>query len=290
MKKMSHPLKNFIFLGNDEFSVSVAEILRQNGFLPETVVVSKPAPAGRGLIPKEPILKKWADNLGINTISTEKLSLKEKEILSEKNPLIFVVASFGKIIPLNILSIPKMGAFNIHPSLLPKYRGPSPIQTQIMSDEKEIGVSIIKMDEKVDHGEIISQKKIEQEEFGGWPAPFSKIGKILFEKGAYLLIESLPKLASGEIIPKKQDENKATLTKKISKKDGEIHPPFDQESCLRFMAFGENPGVFFFTERKGKKIRVKITEAKISGTTLEPIGVIPEGKRLMAYEDFLRGA
>ena len=130
--------------------------------------------------------------------------------IKELKPDLIIVASYGKIIPKEILEIPKYGALNVHPSLLPKYRGPSPIQTTILNGDKETGVTIMLMDEKMDHGPILCQRELE---FSIFNFQFSKLHDKLAELGVKLLIETIPKWIKGEIKTKPQDHSKATYTK-----------------------------------------------------------------------------
>jgi len=208
--------------------------------------------------------------------------------IKELKPDLVIIASYGKIIPKDILEIPKYGCLNIHPSLLPKYRGPSPIQTTILNGDKKTGVTIILMDEKIDHGPILGQRELE---FSIFNFQFSKLHNKLAELGVKLLIETIPKWIKGEIKPKLQDESKATYTKILKRQDGKIDwskPAQEIERQIR--AFNPWPGIFTFIKHKNKKLRVKILQAEISKDNKLIIKKLqPEGKRPMTFEEFKRG-
>lgn len=205
----------------------------------------------------------------------------------ELKPDLVIVASYGKIIPKEILEIPKYGCLNVHPSLLPKHRGPSPIQSAILNGDKETGVTIILMDEKIDHGKIISNSKFLISKKFTYP----ELSQKLAELGTKLLMETIPKWIRGKIEPQAQNELKASYTKILKKEDGKIDwkkPAEEIERQIR--AFHPWPGVFTFIKHKGKNLRVKILEADISKDNRLIIKKVqPEGKKAMALEEFKRG-
>ncbi|MBU2545097.1 methionyl-tRNA formyltransferase [Patescibacteria group bacterium] len=197
-------------------------------------------------------------------------------------PGLVIVASYGKIIPKDVLNIPKYGVINIHPSLLPKYRGASPIQTAILNSDKMTGISIMLMDEKMDHGAIISniQYPISQN------YTYKELEKQLAVKGAQLLIEILPKWIDGKIKAKEQDHKEASYTKVFKREDGEIDwkkTPEEIDSQVR--AFNPWPGTYTIWRNK----RIKILETEVIKDKLIIKKIQPEGKKPMAMEDFLRG-
>ena len=175
---------NFAFFGTSELSVKVLDILMKNGYTPEIVITAPDKPKGRKMILTPPPVKVFAQVNNLKIAQPASLSTYhsfEPEGSQSLNGLpprliggqataplhrragydLLIVASYGKIIPKSILEIPKFGTLNIHPSLLPKFRGPSPIQSFIMSGEEETGVTIMLMDEQVDHGKILSRKEFE---------------------------------------------------------------------------------------------------------------------------------
>lgn len=129
------------------------------------------------------------------------------------------MASYGKIIPKSIFDLPKNRTLNIHPSLLPKYRGSSPLQEQILNNESNVGVTIMLIDEKVDHGPIIIQQKVTIED---WPVKFDIFEKTMAEAGAKLFKEVINPWLENKVAPKEQNHAQATFTKKIEKADGEL--------------------------------------------------------------------
>lgn len=282
---------NLAFFGTSESAVTVLEELKKAKLMPNLVITAPDKPKGRHLVPTPPQVKIWAKKNRVNFVQPDMLDDALLELLRENNFDLFVVVSYGKILTKEFLDIPKHGTLNVHPSLLPKLRGPSPIVSAILNDEKKTGVTIILLDEGVDSGPIIAQASIEPDpSAGGWPLRASELGKILWAEGAKLLVETIPKWISGKIKPEAQDEKKATYTKKIKKEDGLIELDNDPyQNLLKIRAFNEWPNAYFFADRHRKKIRVKITDADLEDGKLKIKKVIPEGKKEMNYEDFLRG-
>jgi len=277
-----------IFFGTSIFSVEVLEQLKARGLIFDAIVTTVDKPQGRKLIMTPPPAKIWATENNVKVFQFEKLKDSVDE-LKNLNPDLFVVASYGKIIPQSILDLPKKGALNIHPSILPEYRGASPLQTCILDDSKNIGVTIIKMDAEMDHGPIVAMKKVE---IPNWPINVLELKKMLGKEGADILIANLEGYLDGSLKLVEQDHSKATFTKKITKADGEIDLNGDQwKNYLKTQAFFGWPGTFFFTERHGRKIRVSIKAASFDKENNKMMieKVTPEGGREMAYADFLRG-
>jgi len=270
------------FFGNSEFSLIVLKVLKKNGIVPELIVTTPDKPQGRKMILTPTPTKVWAGDNSIECIEPQKLQ-DEDFIKKINNYNLYIVASYGKIIPKNIIDLPKYKVLNIHPSLLPKYRGPSPLQTQILNDEKNIGVSVMLIDEKEDHGPILAQKKVDITE---WPVGFFTIQKFLAEEGAKLLAEILPDYLSGKIKAEAQNESEVTYTKKVEKNDGLINlstNPYN--NFLKTLAFEEWPKTYFNINGK----RVIVIKAVWKNNNLEILKVIPEGKKEMDYSDFIRG-
>lgn len=262
-----------IFFGTSDFSKPIFEVLKKDGY--------------------SPIL--W------NPQGTFEEFKKIK-------PDICIAAAYGKIIPKEWLEIPKYGFLNIHPSLLPKYRGPSPIQAVILNGDQETGVTIILMDEKVDHGEIIASVSYQISLLENYSMSEVKLAEL----GAKLLIETLPKWINGKIKPIEQDHKEATYTKKFSWQDGKIDWSKSADEIGRqIRALNPEPGVWTNWNGKILKIlevlptqdendniftgRVFITEnedAAIkcgfqSDILLKTVQL--EGKKPMGIEDFLNG-
>ncbi len=139
---------SFAFFGTDEFSIIVLNELKKADFVPALVVTVPDRPKGRGLKLTPPPAKLWAEENNIPFLQPENLSPSKFKIPNSKFD-VFIVAAYGKILPKTILDIPRCGVLNVHPSLLPLYRGPSPIEAQILDSAPEVGVSIMKIDEKM---------------------------------------------------------------------------------------------------------------------------------------------
>jgi methionyl-tRNA formyltransferase len=197
----------------------------------------------------------------------------------------FLVASYGKILRKDVLDIPRRGALNIHPSLLPKFRGPSPYVSAILADERETGVSLMLMEEKMDAGPILAQARIEIAE-EDWPPKGLLLSQMLFTEGVNLLADVLPQWLNGTLVPESQDESLATYTKKFSDEDALLDLNNPRESFLKIRAFDKSPRAHFMTD-KGK--RVIVTDAQWKDGALEIVSVLPEGKKEMPYAEFLRG-
>jgi methionyl-tRNA formyltransferase len=200
----------------------------------------------------------------------------------------FIVASYGKIIPEKILDLPRYKTLNVHPSLLPKLRGASPIQSAILS-ENETGVTIMRLDPELDHGPIVEKRVMEK-----WtddnPPYAEDLKERLGKSGGRMLAEILPKWISGEIEEKEQDHNKATFCKKIEKEDGLLDLSSSPLLNIRkIRAYHEWPTSYFFSETNGKKTRVIIKRAKLENGLLKIERVVPEGRKEMDYADYTRG-
>lgn len=267
-----------VFFGTPEFSVAVLEELYKKNIVPTLIVTTPDAKVGRGLVLTPSPTKIWAEEHDIDVIHDH-----DDDILLNTEWDLFIVASYGKILPSRLLDLPNKGVLNVHPSMLPKFRGASPIVSAILEDEKETGVSIMLLDEKMDHGPIIAQAKVEVD---NWPPRADVLENILVKEGGELLAEVIPLWMKGEITPVEQDHDRATFSKKISKEDGLINlEEDDYKNYLKIQALFGWPGTYFFVNGK----RVKITDADFTNEKLVINKVIPEGKKEMEYKDFLRG-
>jgi len=274
------------FWGNSNFSLYCLEEMKKKGVLPSIVVTTEDKPVGRKMILTPTPTKKWAEDNSIEYITPR--SLKNEEFIkkiSECN--LFIVASYGKIIPKQIIDIPKYKVLNIHPSLLPKYKGPSPLQEQILNDEKNIGITIMLIDEFVDHGPIIVQKRIELAEI----LSFSELEKTLSKEGAEILCDNLNDWIKGKIKPVPQDDCLVTFTKKVEKEDGliDIVNGDKRKNYLKVLAYEIWPAAYFEIQRSDKKVKVKIKKAVWKDGEMQILKVLPEGKKEMDYKSFLNG-
>lgn len=274
---------DFVFFGTDKFSVIVLNELAKKSLFPSLIVTSPDKPAGRGQKMQSSAVKKWAEENKIKFLQPEKLEIDFIRRLKTKKWDLFTLASYGKIIPQEVLDIPTHGTLNVHPSLLPLYRGASPIESAILENDKKTGVSIMLMDKKMDHGPIINQRSVT---FEKWPKK-EVVEEKLAEIGGILLAESMSSWILGDLKEKAQNHKEATFTKKITKTDGLIDLFGDPlKNFLKVQALSPWPGTYFFVEKNGRKIRVKITEADFVDNKFIIKKVIPEGKKEMDYKNF----
>ncbi len=291
----------FVFFGTSEIAVFVLEELLAAGFTPRLVVTTPDTRRGRGLRLMPPPAKEWALKHGVGILQPEQLDDDFLPYLSEAHAQVFVVADYGKLIPKAVLAIPPRGVLNVHPSLLPRLRGPSPIKSAILNDDRATGVSIILLDEEMDHGPIVAQKRIPiagwTDESGlarrslgeGGPPRAGTLGETLARGGGKLLADILPAWIAGEIEAREQNHDIATYCEKIEKEDGLLDLSADAyKNLLKIRAFEGWPGTYAFFERGGKKVRVGILDAHVEGNNLVIDKVKPEGRREMGYDEFLR--
>lgn len=268
-----------IFMGTPEFGAIILDKLAQSQFKPELVITSPDKPQGRNQEMTSPPVKKIAQNHQISVHQTKDInSSKTKEVIQSLDPSLIIVAAFGQIIPPNILELPKFGCLNVHPSLLPKYRGSSPIQTAILNGGRITGVTIILMDEKIDHGPILSKK---EREITNSHITYKELKKELANFGAEVLLDTIPEWTEGDIEPQSQDHSKATYTPKLKKEDGRIdwqNTAWQIERQIR--AFNPWPSSFCKVDHK----ILKIWKASVFEYT-EDSPLVTEGKTFLAPND-----
>lgn len=265
-----------IFFGTPEFAEIILERLIDSEYKPSLVVTAPDKPVGRKQVLTPPPVKSLAIEHGIEVLQPHKLDEKFAYSLQLTAYSLFVVAAYGKIIPKNILDIPKRGTLNVHPSLLPAYRGASPIQTALLHGDTKGGLTIMLMDEKMDHGPILTQRK--------WQITNSDttetLSKKLADLGAELLIETIPKLLNGKIKPQEQDHTQATYCKIIKREDGHIdwNKSAEKIGCMA-RAFTPWPGIFTFWHDKRLKILSLATSEVASEKEKENVGrvIVHEG-------------
>ena len=281
----------YAFFGTPDFAAVILEKLVAFNFPPTLVVCNPDRPVGRKHIITPPPTKVLAKKYKIPIFQPETLvNFKFPACPAGRQILpqcgippsgtnskfdFFVVAAYAKIITKEILAIPRLGAIGVHPSLLPKYRGPSPIQSAILNGDSETGVSLFLIDEKVDHGEtlIIGHLPIEIDD------TYETLNKKLAELGADLLIKTLPKFIKDEITPLPQDENKATYTKKFITEDGYVDLQKDKPAAIerKIRALNPEPGVYALMEIKSEKKRVKFLESELVDGKLKLTKIQVEG-------------
>jgi methionyl-tRNA formyltransferase len=272
---------DFIFWGTPEVAKKTLEILNKNGYTPSLIITAPDKPSGRKMIITPPEVKTWAIENNIPYLQPEKLDKEFIDKLKEKKFILSIVVAYGKIIPEEILNLPQKGSINIHFSLLPKYRGASPVESAILNGDEETGVSIQKMEYKMDSGPIIASEKtnIDRDE------KINELKERLTHLGGELLVRILPEFMEDKITPMVQDENLATFSRKIKKEDGLIDLDADpQKNYNKFRAYFVWPRTFFFKDGK----RIIITKAKLENEKFIIEKVIPEGKKEVPFTDIQR--
>jgi methionyl-tRNA formyltransferase len=297
-----------IFLGTPEFAAIPLEALARDPRYQVVGVVTQPdRAAGRSRAPAEPPVKRAAVQLGIPVFQPE--SLRDPaavEQLAALRPDAGIVAADGEILRKNVLAIPPLGYLNIHPSLLPRHRGPTPVPGAILAGDTETGVTVMLLDAKMDSGPILAQQRAPL-------APDARSGPLteeLFRLGAALLLEALESYAAGTLAPRPQDDSQATYTKLLTKDDGAIDwagSATDIERMTR--AYDPWPGAH--TSWRGQPFKVIAARAhsEWSGSAapgtllpehgsawvatgagaLELLTIQPAGKRPLAAADWWRG-
>lgn len=277
------------FFGTPAFAVHTLDELEKSGFTPSLIITALDRPAGRNLVITPPPVKLWAQARGVPVLQPVKLTTEIAKEITSYAPDLFIVSAYGIIMPKHILDIPPYCTLNIHPSLLPRLRGASPVQSTLLS-EHTAGVTVMVMDELMDHGPILAQKEVP---FPEWPERLpkeSELEETLAREGARLLAEHIPAWVSGQARATEQDHARATYCKKIKKEDGLLDLSDPAEANYRkIKAFDTWPRAYFFVQKHGKPLRVIITEAELENGTLVIKRVIPEGKKEMEYEAFLKG-
>lgn len=250
-----------VFFGTHDFAATILQGLIDSPFFEVTLVISRPdEPAGRKQIIEKTPVKLLAERH--NICVEQPKSLKDFHLPSSFFSL-GVTAQYGGLIPGHILETPKYGILNVHTSLLPKYRGASPIQSAILNGETETGVTIMKMDEGLDTGAILLQKVVPIGE--GTTAP--ELETILADIGSHALLEAIPPYLDGTLKPKEQNHAQATTCKKLTRDDGKIDwGKTSSEIYNLYRATQPWPGVW--TIWNGKRL-------KILKLRNNPVGVAP---------------
>jgi methionyl-tRNA formyltransferase len=278
-----------IFFGTPDFVVPILKILHESFDVIGVVTTPDTIQGRKKIITPTPVKEYGLDKIEkAQIISTDRLDEEITKKLSSLRPDLFVVAAYGIIIPKNILSIPKYGSINIHPSLLPKYRGPSPIQTALLHGEKENGITIIQMDEEVDHGPIL--KKIPFEVTPN--DTFATLHQKMFQKAADELPQIIREYASGKIQLTPQDHTQATFTQHITREDGFVDlsgiktsSPLEiknlkLEIARKIRAYYPWPTAWTIIRIKNKELRIKFLPDK---------KVQLEGGKPITLKEFLNG-
>ncbi len=303
MKSASNNNLQFVYFGGEPIGRQVLQELLACGLTPALVVCNPDRPAGRGQQLTPPPVKVLAQEQHIPVIQPENIpknkplprkGLGKDDVYSELTDLnaeLFVVVAYNRILPEWLIELPKYQTINLHPSLLPLRRGPNPIRSAILEDDRNsIGVSIMLLDTEMDHGPILAQRALPiADEL--WPSTGPELDMALANLGGACLADVIPKWVAGEITPVAQNHGQATYTSKISRADAELSiKPLDlprgadaQKTLRTIRAYAGWPGAFFMHEGK----RIKINDAKMVGDQLHLVSITPEGKSPMPFDQWL---
>jgi len=291
-----------VFMGTPEFSVPTLQALIKNKFNILSVYTQPPSKSKRGQKISASPIEEFSEKNKINFKNPINLNSDEEfKIFKELSPDIVIVVAYGQIIPKKFLNIARFGFINIHPSLLPKWRGAAPIQRAIMNRDKKIGVSIMKIEEKLDSGPILALKEIELDR----TATHGEIEKKLSIMGANLLVENLNKLEAGNFKFVEQVNDKATYAKKIDKSETRINWSLEADKVLAHIhGLSPNPGAWFeYENERFKVLRAKQTSANgkpgthldenltigCKSNSIQILEIQRQGKNKQTTKDFLLG-
>lgn len=258
---MTNTQMKIVFMGTPEFAVPILEKLIDSEYKPVAVFCAPDKPVGRKQILTPPPVKVIAQKYNIPIYQPKDKTELSYQLKATSYKLI-ITAAYGLIFPKDILDAPEHGCINIHPSLLPKYRGPSPIQTAILNGDAETGVTIYKMDEQIDHGAILAVERLPLDA-EKYTTP--ELSKKLSEVGAELLLKTLPDWLAGKITLTPQDEGQATLTKIIAKEDGQIDwqksPPEIERQIRAYTPWPGSFGKWQMANGKWQILKILETDA-----------------------------
>ncbi|MCD6109273.1 methionyl-tRNA formyltransferase [bacterium] len=298
-----------IFFGTPQFAVPFLDHLEENDEIEIEAIVTQPdKPVGRKMEIAEPPVKKFAKEAGITVLQPEKIKDNPEfiNLLKGLNPDFIVVIAYGAILPREILDIPKYDCINIHASLLPKYRGASPIQSALLNGDNKTGLSFMSLDENLDTGDIYLLKKFNI----GKTDTSKSLSEKLSNFGAVMLPYILHDIKDGIFTPIPQDESLATYCHKISKTDALVNPKEEKTNDIynKLRAFTPWPGIYMIFKNKRLKLlemnihngREKINAGMLKNSdgkillgtkdgTLEITKLQPEGKRPLSAKEFING-
>jgi methionyl-tRNA formyltransferase len=240
-----------LFFGSTKISLPIVKKIYECFELAGIVIV-KPKPKGRGLRVTLPDVAEWAKSIGVRIFSPDDPNGNNFiNTISQLKPDVFVLSAYGHILSGELLNIPRFGGLNIHPSLLPKYRGAAPIQRAIMAGEKETGITIFFMDEKIDHGDIVFKKELVIEPDDTYGSLMTKLSALAEE----VIVDVLSSVESGNCIRIKQDESGKTYAAKIKKQEMIINWHDSTEEIINLIrALSPHPGARTVFRNKELKI------------------------------------
>lgn len=272
--------KPFAFFGTPYVARDTLAHLAKEGYVPEVVVSSPDAPRGRGLTLTPSETKAWALEHELKVVTPETIDADFIEHIKGYGCAYAIVVAYGKILPQTLIDAFPQGILNIHYSLLPKYRGASPVEGALLNGETETGVTIQQMVYALDAGDVLAS-----ETTAILPTETTReLRPRLVSLGARLLTDLLPAFEAGTLTPVPQDHTNATSTKKIRKEQGELSLKDSASTNWNtYRAYAESPGTYTFLEKDGARIRVKIRTATLENGVFVPVLVVPEGKNETAY-------
>jgi methionyl-tRNA formyltransferase len=271
------PQSSFVYFGTPSVASETLETLITHGYVPVLVVTSPDAPKGRGLTLTPSPTKQIALSHGIPVITPESLDEKTVAALQKLECDYALCVAYGKIFPEALINTFPKGVLNVHYSLLPKYRGATPLETALLNGEAETGVTVQKMAKELDAGDIIAQETTDIEE----TETARELRPRLIAMGADLLVRTIPEYLSGDLVPIPQDPSQATRAYKIKKEDGELSMSASgEENWNKYRAYADSVGTYFFENGK----RIRITQASFVKGKFVVERVIPEGKKETAYK------
>lgn len=278
---------NYVFFSSSAFGLPALEALREQYGTPAIIVTKRDAAAGQNRTPKENVVRTWGKVHRAVVLQPKDITdTKFLSILRKTRSDVFLIASYGKLLPAALLEMPRRGTLNIHPSLLPCLRGPSPIQTTILSGKTLTGVSIMLTDQQTDHGPILAQKNYT---ITDPHITTPQLEQALAKLGAETLLEILPDWLDGSCAAKEQDHDKATRTKLITKKDGHIDW---HESALmlerKIRAYQPWPSAYTFWKKgSGKQMQLQLLRASVirASTDTKLVGTVYAHKHIAECAD-----
>ncbi len=264
---MAQKSPNIIFFGTSDFAQVILNTLIKKNYHIQALITQPDQPVGRKKIITPPPAKVLAKKNNIPVLQPAKLDEHLAQKLKSLNADLFILVSYGKIIPQNIINIPQYKTINIHPSLLPKYRGPAPIQTTLLNDEQTTGTTIILVDEKMDHGPIISQVKLQISDSDNYQTLLKKLADLSSE----LLIKTIPDYLEHKIQPREQNHQAATFTQIITKQDGHITSNQSAQDIYNMhRAYQPWPGIFGNLKVNNQQINIKLIDIELANPTNQP--------------------
>ena len=275
----------FVFFGTPYVARDTLEILKQRGYVPVLIVTSPDSQRGRGMVLTPSETKEWALANNIPVLTPEKITDEVISEITSYGASYALVAAYGKLLPESLINLFPLGVLNIHYSLLPKYRGASPVESALLNGDAVTGVAIQKMVHELDAGDLLALQEVEIE-----PAETTReLRPRLVSIGANLLADILPEFIAGTRTATPQDSSLATRCKKIKKESGLLDLAGDpQRNWNKYRAYAESPGTYFFVQKNDKAVRIKVVTASFANGIFTPEKVIPEGKSEQFFSDYVK--